>query len=121
MRCRLRCKESMTDGQVVDSAATPDYYAVLQVHPSADQEVIEAAYRQLMKKHHPDVAGLGAGVAPRHHPAPKLTKQGPSVLADPIQRRKYDALGGGGGYGSARPRSAWSNGRSAHGATDVPP
>ena len=39
------------------SADLPDYYAVLQVHPDADDEVIAAAYRQLMKKYHPDRAG----------------------------------------------------------------
>jgi len=34
-----------------------DYYKTLQVHPQAEQEVIEAAYKRLAKKYHPDVAG----------------------------------------------------------------
>jgi DnaJ-class molecular chaperone len=42
---------------VAPSIVAPDYYAVLQVHPDADREVIEAAYRQLMRKYHPDIAG----------------------------------------------------------------
>lgn len=34
--------------------ATTDYYRVLQVHYEAEQEVIQAAYRTLSKKYHPD-------------------------------------------------------------------
>src|SRR6266536_1765654 len=33
-----------------------DYYTILQVSPDAEREVIDAAYRQLMRKYHPDVA-----------------------------------------------------------------
>lgn len=31
------------------------YYTILQVDPLAEQEVIEAAYRRLSRKYHPDV------------------------------------------------------------------
>jgi len=31
-----------------------DYYQILQVHPSAEQEIISAAYRKLADKYHPD-------------------------------------------------------------------
>jgi curved DNA-binding protein CbpA len=34
----------------------PDPYKVLQVDPEAEDEVIEAAYRRLAKKYHPDVS-----------------------------------------------------------------
>lgn len=34
-----------------------DYYKVLGVSPGAPKEVIKAAYRAQMKKHHPDVGG----------------------------------------------------------------
>jgi DnaJ domain len=34
-----------------------DLYAALQVAPDAETEVIDAAYRQLMRKYHPDGAG----------------------------------------------------------------
>ena len=33
----------------------PDYYSILQVDAHAEQEVIEAAYRRLATKYHPDV------------------------------------------------------------------
>lgn len=36
------------------TAPTLDPYAVLQVLPSADQEVIDAAFRALARKYHPD-------------------------------------------------------------------
>ncbi len=32
-----------------------DYYQILQVHPTAEQEVIKAAYDRLARKYHPDV------------------------------------------------------------------
>ncbi|MCL1820645.1 MAG: DnaJ domain-containing protein [Oscillospiraceae bacterium] len=32
-----------------------DYYSVLQVHPDAEIEVIQSAYKRLCKKYHPDV------------------------------------------------------------------
>jgi curved DNA-binding protein CbpA len=34
-----------------------DHYKVLQVDPEADPDVIQAAYRALARKYHPDVAG----------------------------------------------------------------
>lgn len=37
-----------------------DYYVVLQVDPSAEPEVVRAAYRALAQKYHPDVDGGGA-------------------------------------------------------------
>jgi curved DNA-binding protein CbpA len=32
-----------------------DYYKILQVDPSAEQEVIEAAYKRLVRMYHPDI------------------------------------------------------------------
>jgi curved DNA-binding protein CbpA len=32
----------------------PDYYLILQVRPVAEPEVIDAAYKSLMRKYHPD-------------------------------------------------------------------
>jgi len=36
--------------------SAPDPYKVLQVDPEAEDEVIEAAYRRLARKYHPDVS-----------------------------------------------------------------
>jgi hypothetical protein len=76
----------------VKGASQPprDYYAVLQVHPDADTEVIEAAYRQLMKKHHPDLAGDDPQRISEHLARAKALNEAYSVLRNPGQRRQYD-------------------------------
>src|SRR5689334_4111927 len=68
----------------------PDYYAVLQVHPDADYEVIEAAYRQLMKKHHPDMAGPDPRRIAEHERRAKSINEAFAILRDPERRRRYD-------------------------------
>lgn len=73
---------------------------MLQVHPEADTEVIEAAYRQLMKKHHPDVAGSDPARVAAHHERSKAINEAFRVLRDPWTRREYDELR----HGFSRPR-----------------
>jgi hypothetical protein len=67
-----------------------DYYAVLQVQPGADREVIDAAYRQLMKKHHPDVAGDDPERISEHLARARALNEAYAVLRDPEQRQRYD-------------------------------
>jgi hypothetical protein len=63
----------------------PDYYRVLQVDPQAEEEVIEAAYRRLARKYHPDVyAGPDAAERMRE------LNLAYSVLRDPTKRQEYD-------------------------------
>jgi curved DNA-binding protein CbpA len=62
-----------------------DYYAILQVHPRAEPEVIEAAYRRLTRKYHPDVSGQAdAGQRMRE------LNEAFEVLGDPARRHAYD-------------------------------
>src|SRR5205814_350043 len=67
-------------------------YKVLQVDPSAEQEVIEAAFRRLARKYHPDV-----------NPAPEAAARmrellsAYEVLKDPVKRAMLDRQRGGGG------------------------
>jgi DnaJ-like protein len=75
---------------LIRDPVSADYYAVLQVHPDADFEVIEAAYRQLMKKHHPDMAGGDPRRVAQHEDRAKAINQAFSVLRDPERRRRYD-------------------------------
>lgn len=75
---------------MVASSTRTDYYAVLQVHPDADREVIDAAYRQLMKKYHPDKAGGDPARAAIHHQRAKAINEAYRVLRDPVQRQMYD-------------------------------
>src|SRR6476659_952194 len=61
-----------------------DPYKVLQVDPEAEEEVIQAAYRRLAQKYHPDIAGpSGAERMAAINAAWEL-------LRDPNQRATYD-------------------------------
>ncbi len=62
-----------------------DYYALLQVQPDAEMEVIQAAYKSLMLKYHPD--------RNRDNDAAEKVKQlneAREVLSDPARRATYD-------------------------------
>jgi predicted Zn-ribbon and HTH transcriptional regulator len=61
-----------------------DYYALLQVHPTAHPEVIKRAYRTIvhLQQAHPDLGG-------RHDEAVRLN-EAYAVLTDPAARRAYD-------------------------------
>ena len=67
-----------------------DYYVVLQVQPDAEPEVIEAAYRQLMRKYHPDSAGSDHARATILHERAKEINRAYAVLRDPKLRWIYD-------------------------------
>ena len=62
-----------------------DYYEILQVSPHAEPEIIEAAYKRLALKYHPDT-----------NPTPSATTQmkwineAYAILSDPAQRANYD-------------------------------
>ena len=63
----------------------PDLYKLLQVNSEADPEVIQAAYRRLAQKFHPDLA-TGAGAADRM----VAINAAWEVLGDPERRAAYD-------------------------------
>lgn len=65
---------------------TPDYYAILQVSPAAEKEVIEAAYRKLAQKYHPDI-----NRSPDAEEKMKRINAAYEVLSDPAKRAAYDA------------------------------
>ena len=60
------------------------YYAILGVTPESDPEVIDAAYRALMKKYHPDVRGR-----PNDRRSQEIN-EAYAVLKDEAKRRAYD-------------------------------
>ena len=63
----------------------PNYYTILQVDPRAEPEVIQAAYRRLAAKHHPDV-----DPSPEAVERMKLLNAAYEVLSDSVKRREHD-------------------------------
>lgn len=66
-----------------------DYYAILQVDPRAEKEVIEAAYRRLAAKYHPDV-----NPSPEAANKMKLMNAAYEVLSNPEKRKAYNLYRG---------------------------
>jgi DnaJ-class molecular chaperone len=65
--------------------ARKDYYAVLQISPTAGADVIAGAYKALAKKYHPDLAVSGQIDF-------RDIQEAYGVLKDEAKRAKYDAL-----------------------------
>jgi curved DNA-binding protein CbpA len=63
-----------------------DWYKVLQVDPEADLDVIQAAYRRLAQKYHPDVGSADESRAQRMISINRAWE----VLRDPKRRAAYD-------------------------------
>ena len=71
---------------------SPDFYAVLHVGPEATGAEVTRAYRSLMRRHHPDTRPApptpGEAAAERELLAQIMDAH--AVLADPVQRARYD-------------------------------
>ena len=63
----------------------PDPYKVLQVDPEAERDVIEAAYRRLARKYHPDVSS-----EPESHEKMIAINRAWEQLRDPVKRGAVD-------------------------------
>jgi len=73
------------NGNGAGRLAGPTYYQILQVDVAADPEVIEAAFRRLAMKYHPDRSSDPDA-------AEKMRKllEAKEVLSDPAKRLAYD-------------------------------
>lgn len=65
----------------------PDHYAALGIDPTADPEVITAAYRALAKKFHPDTGAAAGTASPERFDAIQKAYE---VLRTPESRHAYD-------------------------------
>jgi DnaJ domain len=83
----LRAGSAPSGGWYVGEEEVDDSYKVLQVDPRAEQEIIEAAFRRLARKYHPDL-----------NPAPDAAARmrdlnaAYDTLKDPSRRAEYDRL-----------------------------
>jgi hypothetical protein len=67
---------------------TKSLYAILNIAPDADPAVVDAAYKALMKKYHPDVLAGGSSADMR---SAAEINEAFNILRDPAKRAHYDA------------------------------
>jgi formylglycine-generating enzyme required for sulfatase activity len=81
------------------SSDNKDYYEILQIHPSAEPEVIAAVYKRLMQKYHPDKNPDNPAEAERRA---REFIEAYAVLGKPDRRAAYDRerAFGSNGYGA---------------------
>lgn len=102
--------------------ASPDYYRILGVAPYSEDVVIQAAYRALMRRYHPD-ANKSADAGKR---ATEIN-EAYAVLSDPKRRTRYDAerkaerAKAQGGQGSSPPPPPRSKSATQPPAPNIPP
>src|SRR5260370_9408546 len=70
-----------------DRSVTPDYYALLEVAPEAEHEIIRAAYVVLAKRYHPDTA---TAASPHNDEKFHLITEAYEILPDPDLRTQDD-------------------------------
>ena len=98
---------------------TDDMYEILQVHHAAEPEVVEAAYRRLARKYHPDVnkSAQAEGMM-------AALNRAYEVLGDPDKRAAYDRERGGQNQGAAGESAgrarAWDESRRGDDVSNMP-
>ena len=65
--------------------AEENYYELLQVSPNADYEIIQAAYRRLVLRHHPDRSS-----EPNAAEMTQRLNDAYAILSNPAQKVEYE-------------------------------
>ena len=69
----------------------PDYYAMLEVAPTATTSDIKRSYRRLVRRYHPDLNQQASGEASAASKQIKILNEAYAVLSYPEKRALYDA------------------------------
>ncbi len=77
--------EQLTDEELGLITSGHDFYATLQLAPDADEATIKAAYREMARRYHPDVAA-----DPRAHEQMVALNEAYEVLGNARLRYAYD-------------------------------
>ena len=85
-----------------------DPYKILQVDSEAEDEVIQAAYRRLARKYHPDLAATDEAAARM-----SAINAAWELIGDPAARRAYDRSRAADAASAASPASSTTTGASA--------
>ena len=80
-----------------------DYYKLLAVSRTADEKAIQAAFRKLARKYHPDVNPGDASAEDRF----KEINQAKEVLLNPASRKLYDRFSQADGFVRYVVRMTW--------------
>ena len=96
--------------------ASDDYYAILGVAPGAHNAVIQAAYRDLMRRFHPDVNASAEADA-----RAKAINEAYACLRDQARRASYDWQRGARSAHSRSARSAYARSAGVRPAAPPPP
>ncbi len=67
-----------------------NFYRILQVDPEADKEIIEAAYKRLMRKYHPDVVSADERSDQSLLEKVQEINEAYHILSDDEKRKEYD-------------------------------
>ncbi|GLB37864.1 putative dnaJ molecular chaperone homology domain [Lyophyllum shimeji] len=76
---------------LIDSARSmpPNFYQILSVHPTVDEQGLKASFRQFAKKNHPDRPGVGRDGEELF----VMVRDVYEALKDPVVRFAYDRFG----------------------------